>query len=144
MRDEKGFTLIEVLVAVALLGLISVALIVALATASKVLIIADEQTTAESLARSQIEYIKTLPYSPADDYDVGLYDTISIPEGYAIFSIDRDNVAVDEVVGIPWNIDPNSGTVGPVDMDAGLQLIRLSIRHHGKVVLRLDGVKVDR
>jgi len=60
--DESGTTLIETLVALALLGAIGVAFLSGLATTSRATIIADEQTTAESLARSQIEWAKKVDY----------------------------------------------------------------------------------
>ena len=63
MKNEKGFSLIEVIIAIALTGIIAIAVCYALATASKVLFIADERATAESLARQQMEYIKGQPYS---------------------------------------------------------------------------------
>ena len=61
--NSTGFTLIEVLIAVAILGLVAVAFLSALTTASMALILADERTTAESLARTQLEYVKSQPFS---------------------------------------------------------------------------------
>ena len=55
---ESGVTLIETLVALAILAVVAVAFVSGLATASKATIIANEQSTAESLARSQLESIK--------------------------------------------------------------------------------------
>lgn len=63
LRKQRGFTLIEVIIAMALLGIIAIAFLGALATASSSIIIADERTTAESLARSQMEYAKNQDYS---------------------------------------------------------------------------------
>ena len=61
-KNEKGFSLIEVVIALALLGIIAIAVLSGLATASIALIIADERTTSESLARSQMEYVKNCSY----------------------------------------------------------------------------------
>lgn len=61
--NSRGVTLIEVLIAVAILGLVAVAFLSALATASTAIIIADERTTAESLARSELEYVKSQDFS---------------------------------------------------------------------------------
>jgi len=61
-HNSKGFSIIEVLVALALLGIIAVAFLGGLATASKAMIIADERATAESLARSEMEYVKNCEY----------------------------------------------------------------------------------
>jgi hypothetical protein len=45
------------------LGIIAIAFLGALATASTAIITSDERTTAESLARSQMEYVKDQDYS---------------------------------------------------------------------------------
>jgi prepilin-type N-terminal cleavage/methylation domain-containing protein len=64
--SSGGFTLIEVVIAIALIALIGVAVLSALNTASLALIIADQRATAESLARSQMEYIKDNSATPYD------------------------------------------------------------------------------
>ncbi len=63
LKKQRGFTLIEVIIAMALLGVIAIAFLGALASASSAIIIADERTTAESLARSQMEYVKNRDFS---------------------------------------------------------------------------------
>ena len=64
-RNQKGLTLIEVLIAIAILGMIAVPFLTALSTSSRALIIADERTTAESLVRSEIEYVRSQDYCNA-------------------------------------------------------------------------------
>ena len=116
MKNEKGFTLIEVLVALAILGLIAVTFLMALSTASKAIIIADERTTAESLARSQMEYIKEQDYNVA-----GTYATITPPANYEIVS--------------PITVE---------ELQTGLQKITVIIRHYDKDVITLEDYKVNR
>jgi prepilin-type N-terminal cleavage/methylation domain-containing protein len=118
--SETGVTLIETLVALALIGIISVAFLSGLATAAKATFIADEQATAESLARSQIEYVKNQGY----DSEATTYLTVDAPEGYAV-SVD--------VSSIP---DP--------DTDTGIQKIRVTVKRGAKTVLIIDAYKVDR
>lgn len=65
MKGEKGFSLVEVMIAVLLLGIVSVALLSAVSTASKAVFIADGQASGESLARSEVEYVKSQGYSAA-------------------------------------------------------------------------------
>ena len=65
VSGQKGATLIEVLIAIALLGMIAVPFLTALSTSSRALIIADERTTAESLVRGEIEYVKSQDYCDA-------------------------------------------------------------------------------
>jgi prepilin-type N-terminal cleavage/methylation domain-containing protein len=120
MKGEKGFTLIEVVVALAILGIIVAAFMAGLAGASRALFVADERATAESLARSQMEYIKSDNYS-----DSGIYNVLPIiPSGYSIYPnpIVADNVTV------------------------GLQKVTFTVRHdiNSKDVITLEGYKGDR
>jgi prepilin-type N-terminal cleavage/methylation domain-containing protein len=116
-KNEKGFTLIEVLVALAITGLVVVAFLTAMSVASKANIITNERTTAESLARSQMEYVKSLPFD-------GSYDPL-VPQDY---------------------LDAGY-TVPPIDVaerQTGLQKITVIVQHHGNDVLTLEDYKVDR
>ncbi len=58
-----GFSLIEVLVATAILAIFVVVLVSALGTASRALIVNDSRQTAKNIAESQMEFIKRAPYS---------------------------------------------------------------------------------
>jgi type II secretory pathway pseudopilin PulG len=159
--SSRGFILIEVLIAIALLGVISIAIMSALSTTSNVLIVADERTTAESLARRQMEYVKSQGYKVESAVTDPIYQKISgIPEGYSIYSINRDGEPDEDIVGIPWDSENNK----PVDTDKGLQKIALVIIHKDKqnqdkviytfindnpdwaynVAITLEGYKVDR
>jgi len=159
--SSRGFTLIEVLLAIALLGVIAIAFMSALSTASTVLIIADERTTAESLARRQMEYVKGQGYKAESAVTDPIYQKIGgIPEGYSIYSVNRYGVPVEEIIGIPWDSESNK----PVDTDIGLQKIALVIKHKDRenqdkviytfingnsywadgVQITLEGYKVDR
>ena len=60
---ESGATLIETVVALAVLGTIAVCFLSGLVTSSKATFTIDEQATAESLAQSQIELVKCASYS---------------------------------------------------------------------------------
>lgn len=124
--SSRGFTLLEILIAIALIGIVAVAILGALSTSSKVLSIADERTTAESLARRQIEYVKSQSYNAAPDGGVAIYSKIpNIPAGYSIWSVNRAGAVVTDIVGIPWDSESNQ----LVDKDAGLQKIALVIKH---------------
>jgi prepilin-type N-terminal cleavage/methylation domain-containing protein len=57
-RDEKGFTLVEAVISIALIGIIVAGLFTGLGTASKVLLRTDARETAKNLAETQMEYIK--------------------------------------------------------------------------------------
>lgn len=64
-RSQRGVGLIEVVFTLGLLGIVGIAFLGALATASSAIIISDERATAESLARSEMEYVKSQDYSSA-------------------------------------------------------------------------------
>ena len=61
-KGERGIGLIEVLIALVILGIIAIAFLGGLATTSKAVLVADIRTTAESLARSQMEDVKNQAY----------------------------------------------------------------------------------
>lgn len=140
---SRGFTLIEVLIALVLMGTIAIAVLGALSTASLALVAADKRATAESLARSQMEFVKNQGYSPAPTAGVGNYTKIpGVPPGYSICSCNRTDQPVncgagDLVIGVPWD----SGNNTDVYKDEGLQRIKLVIEHDGKVVITLEGYK---
>jgi prepilin-type N-terminal cleavage/methylation domain-containing protein len=142
MKSEKGFSLIEVMLAIALLGIVSVAFLGAMGTASKAIFIADERATAESLARSQMEYVKNQAYSVAPSGGQVTYQKISgIPDGYTICSLNRSGDTVENTIyGVPWN----SQSGQPRSADGGLQRVKLVIKHIDKQVLTLEGFKVKR
>lgn len=68
-RSQKGFTLIETLVGIVILAAIGVTLMIGLSTGYKSVNVSQERTYAESLAKSQIEYIKSQDYISVTDYN---------------------------------------------------------------------------
>ena len=139
---SRGLTLVELVIAMAFIGIIAVALLGGLSNAIMSLVVADVRTTAESLARSQTEYVKDQDYDPALEGGEGTYFklTQAIPDGYTIWSVNRDDEIVEDVIGIPWDSEGNQ----PLDEDNGLQRIKLVIRHDDQVVITLVSYKVDR
>jgi type II secretory pathway pseudopilin PulG len=129
---SRGFILIEALIAIALIGIVAVAILGALSTSSKVLSIADERTVAESLARRQMEYVKNQGYSSTESVqNEPVYQKIGgIPEGYSIWSVNRAGTTVEDIIGIPWDSENNQRA----DKDIGLQKIALVIKHQDKVI----------
>lgn len=120
---ESGVTLIETVVALAILGTVAVSFLSGLATTSKAVFIADEQTTAESLARSQMEQVKNTDYV----YGATEYPPAPMPSGkdYINYSV----VVTAESLHIP---------------DDGIQKITVTIKHSGKGIIKLEGYKRQR
>jgi len=142
-KNEKGFSLIEVVIALLLLGIIGVALLSGLATASIALVIADERATAESLARSQMEYVKNQGYNTAPAGGEVTYAEITAPDGYTIWSVNRAGTTVEDIIGVPWNTQANQ----PSPTDDGIQKITVTVIHNAnndKEVITLEGYKVNR
>jgi prepilin-type N-terminal cleavage/methylation domain-containing protein len=121
MRDNRGFAFIETIVALALLGVVATALLGSVGTATKATIVADEQVTAESLARSEIEYIKGCVYQySATEYSID--STLDIPSGWSV------NTTVEAVD----------------DRDDDIQKVTVKVRRDGEDELSVTTYKVDR
>lgn len=129
--NERGLTLIETLMALAILGIIAVAFLSGLATTSKATFIVDERATAENLARSQMEYAKSQSYINYANPDHGNYGLIATPTGYSV-----------HITVVP--IDPDSGQPLPSGQDKGIQKITVTVKHGSKSVLTVEDYKVDR
>lgn len=122
-RSQRGVTFIETAIALAVLGAVAVSFLSGLATTSKATIIADEQATAESLARSQIEWVKNADYI----YDTTEYSPASLPSG-------------DDYINYSVLI-----TAEPLHQpDDGIQKVTVAVKHSEKEVIKLEGYKVDR
>ena len=140
IKNERGASLVEAVIALGLLGLIATTFLMAIFIATKSIAIADERTTAESLARTQMEYVKQQEYLDAGVSEVE-YPPIDLSENphYSIWSVDSLGFTVVEILGVPWD----SQNDVPAPTDVGLQKIILKIFHDSKEVLILEGYKVD-
>jgi len=131
ITGQKGLTLIEVLIAIALLGMIAVPFLTALSTSSEGIIIADEKTTAESLVRSEMEYVKNSPYnSTGFSYDIST--TPDEPPSW-----DSSHALDDRYAGYSVNV-----TGVPIDLH--IQNITVEVYHGNESVLTTSTYKVER
>lgn len=78
--DRSGISLIESLVAIAVVASIGLLAMSALTVAAKASGQARTDTTATVLARSEFEYVRSLPVSASYSPD----PTISVPSGYTV------------------------------------------------------------
>jgi len=128
-REQKGFTLIEVIIAVAILGAISVAFIAALDTNYRATRTLDEQVVATNLATVYFEAIIGSSLF-TDDYSA-ITDNITTPAHY---SVDYTIYFSDD--GYDWD---------PTYSDQTLQRITVRIsREGGKPVLSMCTYKTEK
>ena len=118
IRGEEGFSLVESLVAVAIMGTAVVTLVIALATGSIAISENDREVVVQSLARSQLEYTKGYTYDP----DATTYPTVTAPAGYSV------SVAVSSVP----------------DADTDIQKITANISRDGTLIMTVEDYKVNR
>ena len=150
---QKGLTLIEVLIALAILAIAAVAFLTALTTGSGALIIADERTTAESLARTQLEYVKSQNYRLAANVTgEAIYNKTAVPQYYTIKGLNRtgyNNYPVidyayvnNNIIGVAWNTTTTPGHTSTTD--TGIQIVTVIIYHKDKLILSTSTYKMNR
>ena len=117
--------MVEVLVALALIGVAGVSFLAALTTVSKSTMTADKHSTAESLAVSQMEYILSQSY-----------DDTNNPPQYALLPDIYDGWSVNVIAE---RLDPeNDGT----NDDDGIQEIGVTVNFGSKQIAELTSRKV--
>ncbi len=154
MRSEKGFSFIEVMIGIAILGILSSAFMMAIMNGTMVSHQANVRATAEKLAISQMETIKSGPYLIAQ---AGKSDyTSEVPEppsGYRIDTLDNTSSPIaGHIYGIPWNVENNAQWTGTKPLDPGIQKVTIIVQSnaelnsHGvyKEIFRLTDFKVNR
>lgn len=119
LRSESGVGLVETLVAVAVLGLALTVLVVGVSTGSLGVATTEERVTAENLARSQLEYIKSLAYVPAP----GTYPTVT--PSAADYSLSVETAAI-----------PGAGN--------DIEKVTVTVERGAETLLVVEGFKVDR
>jgi type II secretory pathway pseudopilin PulG len=120
---ETGVSLIETVVVLGLLGLIAVTFLTGVTTTSRAAYYSNEQTTAVSLARSQMEWIQNAPYSVnATGYAAGpIPDNVEFADYAAIIAA--------QALHSP---------------DDGIQKITVTIKHSAKTVIAIESYKMNR
>jgi len=135
MKSEKGFALIETLVALALMGITAVGLLSGLATTFRAGTISQERVVAESLAKSQWEYIRAQDYILTADYDPDdpekRYQLIAIPDELVV----KDYTVE---IGTPATI------ISPDGGEFELQSITVVINCDSKQLLTISDYRVGR
>jgi type II secretory pathway pseudopilin PulG len=123
VRGQKGVSLVETVVALAILAAIGVTFLSGLATTSKAVALVDEQATAESIAWSQMETVKHAGY-------------VAEAATYAASPIPADKDYLNYSVAI---------TAQPLhNPDDGIQKIRVTVSRSGAGIMTVEGYKVNR
>ena len=120
---ESGVTLLETVVALAILGTIAVTFLSGLLTSSRAALTADEHATAISLAQSQMEWAENATYLP----HANSYSPAPIPSG-------SDYTDYSATISAESLHEP----------DDGIQKITVTIKRSGEEVITLEGYKVYR
>lgn len=119
LKHERGFTLLESMVGLAILGIALVAVLAGMSTAVIAAKKADKRVTVESLATSQMEYTKSQVFQEAP----ATYQAFSpIPSGYSVSA---------EAFPIPG-------------YDGNIQKVVVTVTYEGQTVKTLEDIKVNR
>jgi len=119
-QDQRGLGLVESLVAVAILGIAVVSFVMALSTGTVAVREGNQQVVAQSLVRTQLEYVKGYPYDP----EATTYPKVDTPEGYTI------SVEV--------------GSIPEADGNTDIQKITVTISLGDENILTVEDYKVNR
>ena len=115
-RGETGASLVEILVAVAIVSLSLVVLIAALSTAAFAVRTSHRLTTATNLATAQLESVKADAYA---DVAAGAHTAVSAPSGYTV-------------------------AVGCSEVVTGLLQVTVTVSYQGETLVAVSNYKVDR
>jgi len=119
-NNQSGMTLIETIVSIAILSAISVVFLGGLVVSSKGTLESDEQATAESVARCQMEWVQGSDYvDDATQYDPMNLDNFNDYLGYTA------NISA-EPLHLP---------------EDGIQKITINVSHNGVWVMSIEGYK---
>ena len=131
-RGQTGFTLIEILVAVAILAAIGVVFLTALDTSARTTQRFDEKVTASNLATAYIEAIRDSPYDNTSPAYPNAADDIDVPFQYTM-TLDADYSSD----GTTWWDDYSSS-------DHTLQRITVTISREGRYILSVCTLRSER
>ena len=137
--NERGASLVEVLVSVAIIAIILTIFLSALSAASLSVAVVRERVTAENLARAQLECIQDHPYiEGATPISYTNVCTVTVP---ALPSYHSD-------LSISYWYSPTAQqpftTTHRLDLDLGMQWITVTIFYKSEPVFTIGNYKVDR
>ena len=140
--SQKGQTLVEVLIAIVILGMVAVPFLTALSVSSRAIMVTDDKAAAESLVRAELEYVKNSPYN-FTGFSYRLPGTpppwdpnrTALDSCYATYSVN--------VTGVPINSTTGEALPDPKN-DQHIQKITVVVYHQNTSVLTMSTYKTDR
>lgn len=129
LQGQKGISLLEVVIAAAILGVIGVGFLAALNTNTKATGTLDERVTAANLVADCLEAISNSTYSDNGDYDEAVAN-ITIPFQYS--------------ADINVDFSSDGTTFGPYTGSETLQKITVTVSREGEHVLSICTYKAKR
>jgi len=120
---ERGFTLVEAVIALAILGMVGGIFLHGAAIGPKTVMVSQERVAAESLARSQMEDTKAQEYVP----EATSYPQITIPS---------------DLAGQGYDVEISADPLH--DPDDGIQEITVSVTRGGETLWTIVDYKMDR
>lgn len=126
---QRGVAFLEILVGLALLGIIGVAFLNGMTSTFKAIGISQEMVAAESLAKSQIEYLKVQGYILVADYDPDYpatrYELITVPSDLA-------------AAGYSVNISTPEAILSELEGGFELQSINITVRRNSEQKMQIS------
>ena len=119
MSEEKGFTLIEVLVAVVLVAIIGAGIFVGIQSMTKIQVDTNTQETAKDIAASNMDWIMSQPY--ASNYNLD-----NVPSPLSAYSSAYE-----------------AQLVTPVPLEMTEQQITIKVLFNNKVIYTLTDIRMD-
>jgi Tfp pilus assembly protein PilV len=131
LADERGESLVEILVSVAIIAIVLTTFLAALATATSGVATVRERVTAVNLARAQLECIQHHPY--VDSAAPISYTTTCTVTQLSSYPMD---LSISYWYSPTFTSDP--------DLDDGMQWITVTVYHNSDPVFTIENYKVAR
>lgn len=130
-RNESGFLLIEALMSLTIMALTSLVVLIGMSVYARAELTIRERTVGDSIAQSQMDYIKSHDYLNLPHPVHNAYPLVTPPSGYSVSS-DAEP------------LDPATGQSLPSGPDYGIQKIIVTVYHQSKLASTLVTYKVNR
>ena len=141
IRCQRGFSLTEVVIAMAAFGIVGASIMGALSVSNKTIVSTHEVTVAESLTRTVIEYVKRSESDSSLEAGHPVYNSDNTD--YAtLLTLDGDPYYGDYAVDVDIErLDREADGTGD---DDGIQKVTVEIEYRGKQALTTADYKVKR